>query len=431
MRSSLTWKATALFAVALAGFGGVGFLQLRTTSRLTSDYVWLSHSHRVIAELQTLRRFLNRSDASAQSYVLTGDPENLEDYHKSADAARASFENLRTLTADNPEQRRALDKLNAQVASSLIAIQAEIDSREATRDKPAEIVKLERAIRESLDATRATASDMELREEDLRRQRRDAAEETNQQARFWIVIGSLGASAALVIFMAILFFEIKERQRSEAKFKELLESAPDSIVIVDREGRIVLTNARTEQLFGYDRSELLGQKVEMLIPERFRAKHGGYRDGYTHAPVPRAMGSGVELFARKKDGSEVPVDISLSPIVTNGDRLVSSAIRDITARKEAREKLRESEKSLRLLTSQLLTAQEDERRRISRELHDELGQALLVLKLQAKSIENELQPEQHQSRNECREMRANRTVGPRKYAFRCEANSRLEAGAYQ
>ncbi|HET7842158.1 MAG TPA: PAS domain S-box protein [Terriglobia bacterium] len=372
MKSSLVWKAAALFAVALAGLGGVGYLQLRTTSRLSSDYVSLSHTNRVIAELQTLRRFLNRSDASAQSYILTGDPGNLEDYHKSADAARASFKNLRTLTALDPEQQRALDTLSAQISASMIALQAEINSREATQSGPQEIVKLERAIRESLDAVRLTASDMEVREEDLLRARREAAERTNQQARSLIVAGTLGASAALIIFMAVLFFEIMERQRSEAKFKELLESAPDSIVIVDREGRIVLTNVRTEQMFGYDRGELLGQKIEMLIPERFRAKHHGYRDGYTRAPVPRAMGSGFELFARKKDGSEVPVDISLSPIVTNGDRLVSSAIRDITARKEI-------EQALTDLSKRMLNVQIEERRRVSLGLHDNAMQTLTAM----------------------------------------------------
>ncbi len=111
----------------------------------------------------------------------------------------------------------------------------------------------------------------------------------------------------------------------------------------------------------------------------------------------------------RQDGSDfwVRVTVSLVRGLEGDPRCCIGTTEDITARKEAIEELRESEKNLRLLASQLLTAQEDERRRISRELHDELGQALLVLKLQAKAIENELQPEQQQLRNECREMRAN------------------------
>lgn len=119
----------------------------------------------------------------------------------------------------------------------------------------------------------------------------------------------------------------------EARYRGLLEAAPDAMVIVDRRGRIVLVNAQTEQLFGYSREELLDKPVEILVPRRFQEKHPANREAYIERPVPRSMGSGIELFGLRKDGTEIPVEISLSPLTTNEGTLVSSAIRDITERR--------------------------------------------------------------------------------------------------
>jgi PAS domain S-box-containing protein len=123
-------------------------------------------------------------------------------------------------------------------------------------------------------------------------------------------------------------------------FRELLEAAPDAIVIVDGGGLIRMVNRQTETLFGYPRSELLGSPVETLMPERFRSGHVGERLGYQAHPRTRPMGIGLELFGRRKDGREFPVEISLSPMKSDGQPLVISTIRDITARKQVEERLR-------------------------------------------------------------------------------------------
>jgi diguanylate cyclase (GGDEF)-like protein/PAS domain S-box-containing protein len=126
---------------------------------------------------------------------------------------------------------------------------------------------------------------------------------------------------------------------AEDRFRALLETAPDAMVIVDERGRIVLVNSQTERLFGYARAELIGEPVEMLVPERFAAAHPGHRRTFAEDPHARPMGSDLDLFARRKDGSEFPVEISLGPLQTEEGTLISSAIRDVTERKLARDAL--------------------------------------------------------------------------------------------
>jgi PAS domain S-box-containing protein len=145
--------------------------------------------------------------------------------------------------------------------------------------------------------------------------------------------------------------EIVVSKGSERTFRDFLESAPDAMVIVDNAGRVVMVNRQTEKLFGYRREELIHQLVDMLVPDRLRTRHVAHRNGFFSEPRTRPMGMGLELFGRRKDGSEFPVEISLSPISTEQGTLVSSAIRDITERKSFEQTLQE--KNLELETANM------------------------------------------------------------------------------
>ncbi|MBS1811091.1 MAG: PAS domain S-box protein [Acidobacteria bacterium] len=182
--------------------------------------------------------------------------------------------------------------------------------------------------------------------------------------------------------------EIFERQRaekalvrSEQMLRGIFEFAPDTIVVVNRLGFITKANAQIERMFGYKAEEVINQSVEILLPDTLQKIHERHRQQFLTDPHLRPMGLGLELFGKRKDDSQFPVEIMLSPIEAEGHTLVIAVIRDITRRKKADEALRKSSERQKVLSRRLLEIQESERRRLALELHDEVGQKLTGLKL--------------------------------------------------
>jgi protein-histidine pros-kinase len=152
-----------------------------------------------------------------------------------------------------------------------------------------------------------------------------------------ISLSPLQTEEGLMVMCAVR--DITERQearnRADRMFRDLLESAPDAMVIVDQHGTVVLVNSQTVRLFGWPREELLGRPVEELVPERFRVHHAGHRTSFFTHPKTRQMGVGLDLYGLRRDGTEFPVEISLSPIQTEDGLLIASAIRDASERKRS------------------------------------------------------------------------------------------------
>jgi len=155
------------------------------------------------------------------------------------------------------------------------------------------------------------------------------------------------------LFAAAAIRDATHRRKAQRQFRNLLEAAPDAMVIIDSSGDIALVNAQAVGMFGFAREEMIGQKVEMLIPEHLRGSHSGHRDRYFESPKVREMGAGLELSGRRKDGSEFPIEISLSPLETDDGMFATAAVRDITDRKFAQRKLTEYARTLEASNVQL------------------------------------------------------------------------------
>ncbi len=180
------------------------------------------------------------------------------------------------------------------------------------------------------------------------------------------------------------------QRHTDERTRGLLELAPDAVVVADEHGEIVLVNQQTERMFGYDRSELLGRRVERLLPERFIGRHVGHRAGYMEDPRTREMGVGLELAGRRADGTEFPVDISLSAIEEEGGKLVTAFVRDATERK-AQEALHRRDTERRALLGHLVSVAEDERQRIAADIHDDSIQAMAAASIRLQILRRRLQ----------------------------------------
>lgn len=353
-------RDTAAQSLVAAAFGmliAIGVAVAQSNADLVEANHRVVHSFAVRGEIDHFVEEIARMESSGRAFALTGENYFRERTGSHRRDIEGRLDAMRDLVGDAGGQRARVERLRGLAEEKFVQTAELIRTREENGTEAAA-----RYLAMLLGQPGQPTSALVLLADEMRAEetRQLAENQKDQRAvelhtRSVQVLGSLLAlglvgAAATATRRAAVARRLAEvdRRAEQHMFQRLFESSPDAILLADGAGRIVRHNARAGLLFGYERDELTGQPVAQLLPERFRAGHGGHLAGYFASPRAREMGAGLELFGRRKDGTEFPLDILLSPLETHGGLLVLAVIRDISERKKATAALRDSEERTRL-----------------------------------------------------------------------------------
>lgn len=326
----------------------VFIVSLRQSQRVKDTGRELTRTREILIHIQRLAMAALDNETGARGYVITAK----ESFKRPLVISAISFEEELAYLSVNLKDS-ALRKMLDTATQYISKRRAFSDSMLRVRDRSLEevIAMVESGTGKGYtDSIRRLCMDMERRQEALLNIRKENNESNIRKLNS--ILYTVLAGFLLLSFVMIVRIrkEMANRELNETRFRALLDSAPDATIITDEKGLIRMVNLQAEKLFGYNREEMTGRPVEMLVPASLRDVHTHHRNEYIKSPQVRTMGSGIELFAIKRNGSSFPVEISLSPIQTDEGKRISASVRDITHRKELEMALRKSNEEMEAFT---------------------------------------------------------------------------------
>lgn len=392
---SIFWSAVGLGMLLV-----IGLIAVWTVREVNDSDFWVTHTRAVITAAQQPFADLKDAESAQRAYIITGK----EDYFTSYQAAAAKIPDdlltLKHLTADDPVQQERLEALQPLINRRLGELAERIQLRKQSGFQAAEQALIAGQSQELMNQILYRQKQIEQLENQLLADRSRVRQSRIRQGFVGTLIAALLALIALIVAPFDVHRAVSQRdvarrgqQESESTSHSLFQAASQGILIVDQDGKIMMANPAVEKMFGFRLDELRAQRIETLVPEPLRAGHMTHREHFFEHPQTRPMGLGLDLQARRKDGSEFFVEISLSYIQTDRGTLAVAFVTDISKRREDEQAIRQQRADLQMLMAQMMTAQEDERRHIARNLHDDLSQTLAFLaidvgKLAAQSPDN-------------------------------------------
>ncbi len=341
MKSLSNQKVRLAFGFAMLTLLLMGLLSYRWMIVSDESNSWVRHTHDVMENIHNLALAMESIESATRGFVLTGEESDLDAYRANVARVAQDQATIRTLTADNPIQQIHFPDLEVLVSERIQRADMLISLR---RTQGFAAAKAAMDSPDEQDTEFQALLGKMLGEETLLRTLR--TEKTDRYLGQTKTILFFGTLLGMLIVAAAAWSAVRDsstRDIAEARYRGLMEAAPDGMVVVNQAGEIVLLNVQAEKQFGYRRDELLGQKVTNIIPEGFAERLIADKTRTAAEALAQHIGTGIELNGRRKDGSELPIEIMLSPLQSAEGILVTAAIRDITVRKDAERHLAQME----------------------------------------------------------------------------------------